>query len=135
MSGRDRLAFRSNLGFCVPGVLTQLAFPVKTKGPSGVSGRKPSLYILHVFISTSGKREGTWGFGGREDCGFAFPCIGGLFQRGARGHAGGHASWGLHHRPLVLIIPCGFGEPANQRNQVSYVKPRCKAKFKKPTEC
>lgn len=37
MRGRDRLAFRSNLGFCVPGVTTALVFPVKTNGPSGVS--------------------------------------------------------------------------------------------------
>lgn len=33
MRGRERLAFRSNLGFCFPGVAEELTLPVKTNAP------------------------------------------------------------------------------------------------------
>lgn len=41
MRGRDRLAFRSKLGFLfVPGVVEVLVLPVKTNGPFRGGGKK-----------------------------------------------------------------------------------------------
>lgn len=55
MRGRDRLAFRSKLGFvCVPGVVEVLVLPVKMNGPLGFRKKlfnyviKLNLYSLHM---------------------------------------------------------------------------------------
>lgn len=52
MRGRDRLAFRSKLGFLfVPGVVEVLVLPVKTNGPFRGGGKKTQNIIIY-FLET-----------------------------------------------------------------------------------
>lgn len=74
MRGRDRLAFRSKLGFLfVPGVVEVLVLPVKTNGPCR-GGEKNICFCLETYtsnISFQGlKGQSTWSFCGRERCSF-----------------------------------------------------------------
>lgn len=51
MRGRDRLAFRSKLGFLfVPGVVEVLVLPVKTNGPFRGGEKKQNIIIY--FLET-----------------------------------------------------------------------------------
>lgn len=52
MRGRDRLAFRSKLGFLfVPGVVEVLVLPVKTNGPCRRGGiKKNHLLCLETYF-------------------------------------------------------------------------------------
>lgn len=56
MRGRDRLAFRSKLGFLfVPGVVEVLVLPVKTNGPfrgGGKKNQKKNQNIIIYFLET-----------------------------------------------------------------------------------
>lgn len=54
MRGRDRLAFRSKLGFLfVPGVVEVLVLPVKTNGPfRGGEKTKKTQNIIIYFLET-----------------------------------------------------------------------------------
>lgn len=118
--GRDRLAFRSKLGFFwVPGVAELLVLAEKTNGTFERRKKKKgnlSRCTHHIQTCTTGheRLKRTWSFLGGEGGSLdsvGLPCTCGPLLWGTGSRRKRHACRRLHQRSLKLVVTSCFSEP------------------------